>query len=77
MKNEDKFLEQLELRAKETSEVAGEWGLLRGPVQIFSGCLRVHPWRLLVPVSILAVGFLMFVVRGYSVKLVSWMQGLF
>jgi len=76
MKDED-FLKALEKRADETSHLAGDWGSSEKWVRYLSGWLGVHPWRLLVPVSVILAGVLMFLGRASSVKLVGWLQGLF
>lgn len=77
MNQEDEFLNQLQLRAQETSQVAGKWEGSERWVKIIAQWLGVNPWRVLIPISIILAGVLMFVFRGQSVKLVSWLQGLY
>lgn len=77
MKNESDFLKELELRAQETHQLAGNWNGLEKYIKLFSGWLGINPWRVFIPISIATALFMMYLFRGYTVSLVSWMQALF
>lgn len=65
MKQESKFLEELEEKAREQGRLV-ETEMIPGWARGLGGWLAVNPWRVLVPVAgILYFGLRMFLGTGY------------